>query len=349
MRLLIKLTAFIVLLFSLSMLFDRYETAQKERGLQLERIDPVPKTMELIDAGKLADASEYLGFFMQFDYVKNSPKAKKLYEALEFKRHTMAYRSEKVAEGVLHGKSDETIGKVSAGVSDFFLWGDLRDLTIEGYHYVKGEAVDRVLVGLSTIGVVATGVTWASGGSSAPVKGGISALKVVRKSGKMPLWMQKYIVRSAKEVKKRRNIDDVKELFSDIYEVSKASGFNTMMGLLEHSPNLKSFRASIGFAKMFGKDSGAVLKILGDEGPRYYRMLKKSTGKEAFLVATTYGKPGIKALAKMGEKGFLKRLKPAVKSTRLTKVFSKNVVDMLHAVPVGVWVVLVAVSLLFLT
>ncbi len=98
----------------------------------------------------------------------------------------------------------------------------------------------------------------------------------------------------------------------------------------------------------FGKESGAVLKVLGDDAPLYYRMLKNSTSRRTFLVATSYGKPGIKRLAKMGEKGFLKSLKPVVKTSRLTKLFSKHVVDFLERVPVGIYILMSAVSLLFL-
>ncbi len=348
MRILIKLTAFSVLLFSLFMLYDKYQMMQPSPKPSLTRIDPLPHAMQLVEEERLAEASEYLGFFMQYAYVQNDPKARQLYEAIEFRRNTMEYQGKKIAEGVLKGKSDETIGKVSAGVSDLFLWGDLRDLSIEGYHYLKGEEVDKVLVALSTIGVVATGMTMMSGGSSAGVKGGVSALKLVQKSGKMPPWMQKYILRSAKEVKKTRSLKSVNALFSDIYEASKAAGFETMMRLLSRSPNLKAFRSSLGFAKTFGKESGAVLKVLGDDAPIYYRMLKDKSSRQTFLLATTYGKPGIRQLAKMGEKGFLKHLKPIAKTSRLTKVLSKHATELLHRVPAGVYVVMAAVSLLFL-
>ena len=348
MKLLVKLIALIVFAFSSYMLYEHYMLTQKSEQVSMQRIDPIPRTLAYVEADKLADAAEYLGFFMQFDYVKNNPKAKELYELIEARRNTMAYQSKKVAEGVMHGRSDETIGKVSAGVSDFFLWGDVRDLAIEGYHYVKGESVDKVLVGLSSIGVVATGMTMLSGGSTAEIKGGVSALKLVRKSGKMPPWMQKYIIRSAKQIKKSGDVKSVKVLFTDIYDVTKAAGFTPMMRLLEKSPNLKAFRSSLGFAKTFGKESGALLKVLGDDAPVYYRLLKDKTSKKAFLTAASYGKPGVKTLAKVGEKRFMKSLKPAVKTSRLAKVLSKNVVDFLHRVPVGVYILMAAVSLLFL-
>jgi hypothetical protein len=348
MRLLLKLIAFFVLLFSLFMIYDHYQLTQTQKMEALKRIDPLPETLRLVDEDRYAEAADYLAFFMQFEYVKENPKAKELYEALEQKRNSMEYQSQKVMEGVIKGTSDETIGKVSAGISDFFLFGDLRDLSIEGYHYLKGDEVDNVLVALSTIGVVATGMTMLSAGTSSGVKGGVSALKLIRKSNKMPLWMEKFIIRSAKQVKHSGDIKPVKTLFEDIYTVTKASGFNTTLKLLEKSPNLKSFRNSIGFAKMFGKESSVLMKILGDDAPLYYRLLKDKSSKKTFLKASTYGKPGIKRLAKVGEKRFLKSITPIAKVSRLSKVFNKNIVHLLHQIPVALYILMAMISLVML-
>ncbi len=343
-----KFFAFIVLLFSLFMIYDYYYLHQKQKIEVLQRIDPLPETLRLIEQEKYAEAAEYLGFFMKYDYVKNSPKAQRLYQALEEKRSSISYQGEKAVEGVLHGKSDEVIGQVSAGISDFFLLGDLRDLSIEGYHYLTGREVDKVLVGLSSIGVAASAATVLSAGSSTSVKGGVSVLKFLRKSRKMPLWMEKFIIRSAKQVKSMKDLKPISQLFEDIYIVTKNSGLNTTAKLLSKSPNIKAFRNSIGFAKTFGKESGVLMKVLGEDAPIYYRILKDKSSKTTFMKAATYGKPGIKRLAKMGEKGFLKSLKPVVKSSRLVKVFNKHVVSALHRIPVGVYIVMAMVSLIFL-
>lgn len=337
-----------LLTFSLMMLYDRYELSTQKRVDALQRIDPIPQTLELIDHDKYAQAAEYLEFFMQYDYVKYDPRTKELYEALEFKRNSMGYQGEKALEGVIRGKSDETIGQISAGVSDFFIFGDLRDLAIEGYHHFTGEEVDKVLVGLSTIGVIATGATLMSAGSAAPLKGGVSAMKLIRKSGKMPLWLEKFIIRSAKQVKSTKNIKPVKRFFEDVYSVSKTSGLSTTMKLLEKSPNMKVFHNSIGFAKTFGKDSNVLFKVLGDDAPIYYRLLKDKSSKKAFLKAATYGEPGIKRLAKMGEKGFLKSVKPAVVTSRMAKIFSKNIIHTLHKIPSALYIILAMISLVFL-
>ncbi len=348
MRVFLKIIAFFVLLLSIFMIYDRYDLKQKAHFEALKQIDPLPETLQLVEKERYLEAYEYLRFFMNYDYVKNDPKALELFELISKIRESNAYKGQKIYEGVMYGKSDETIGQVSAGVSDFFLFGDLRDLVIEGYHHYKGEKVDEVLVGLSSIGVIATGATMFSAGSSAPVKGGVTTLKFIRKSGKMPKWLEKFIIRSAKEVKKTRDIKPVKSFFEDIYIATKATSFNTTMKLLNKAPNKKAFHNSLGFAKTFKKDSGAVLKILGDDATIYYRLLKDKTSKKTFLKASTYGKVGIKRLAKMGEKGFLKSLKAPVKVSRLTKIFNKNAIDTLNKIPDTLFFVLGLVALVVL-
>ncbi len=347
MRVLIKVIALLVFIFSSFMVYDHYEMSQKVHFEALNRINPVPQTIKYIEQKKYADASEYLEFFLKYDYVKNNPTAQKLFNELEKERASYEYRGEKALEGVIYGKSDEAIGQVSAGVSDFFLFGDLRDLTIEGYHHLTGEEVDKVLVGLSTIGVVATGATIMTAGSSAPVKGGISLLKFVRKAGKMPKWLEKFIITSAKKIQKTRDIKPIKSFFEDIYTTTKATGVNTSLKLINNAPNMKAFKNSLGFAKNFGKESGALMKILGKDTVLYYRVLKDKTSKKMFLNASTYGEAGIKRLAKVGEKGFLKSLKAPVRISRLTKVLSKNGVDFFKNISVNIYILMAMVSLVF--
>jgi hypothetical protein len=348
MKVLIKIVALVIFLFSSLMVYDYYEMQKKAKFQALQRIDPIPQTIKYIEEKKYADASEYLEFFLRYDYVRNNPTAQTLYNKLEKERHSYEYQGKKALEGIVQGKSDETIGQVSAGISDFFLFGDIRDLTIEGYHHLTGQKVDKVLVGLSTIGVVATGATVLSGGSSAPVKGGVSVLKFVKKAGKMPKWLEKFIIVSAKNIKKTKNIKPIKGFFEDIYVATKATGLNTSLKLINNASNMKAFKSSLGFAKTFGKNSGALIKILGKDSTIYYRILKDKTSKKAFMYASTYGKTGIKRLGKMGEKGFLKSLKAPIKVSRLAKVLNKHSVNFLKNISVKVYILTAMVSLAFL-
>jgi hypothetical protein len=110
----------------------------------LQQIDPLPKTKKLISQNRLVEADEYLSFFVDHGYLKNNEQAQSLLIEIKRKREDLEYRAKKIADGVLEGKSDELDGQIAAGISDFFLFGDLRDLTIEGYHKLTNQEVDEV-------------------------------------------------------------------------------------------------------------------------------------------------------------------------------------------------------------
>jgi hypothetical protein len=57
---------------------------------------------------------------------------------------------------------------------------DMRGIAQAGADYATGEAIDRIDLGLSVLGLSATGLALVSGGSSLTVKGGVGVLKLAR-------------------------------------------------------------------------------------------------------------------------------------------------------------------------
>ncbi len=56
--------------------------------------------------------------------------------------------------------------------------GDIRDLAIQGNNYINDKEVDKVILALSTIGLIATASTIYSLGATAPAKYAISVLNM---------------------------------------------------------------------------------------------------------------------------------------------------------------------------
>ncbi len=338
MRILIKLLAFMVLLFSAYILFDRHDMRTPVAFEALEQINPIPKTKQLIKDKKLVEAEEYLTYFMTFDYMKTNKEAETLLQTIKAQRADISYKTHNIINGIWTGKSDELAGQISAGVSDFFLFGDLRDLTIEGYHHVKGEEVDKVLVALSTIGVVATGATLVTAGASTPIKGSLSFLKHAKKVGKLPPWLGKHLVK----ISKKRDFSKVKPLFTDLFTLVKGAGTSGGLKLLHNTKGLDSLKDAVGFSKIYGKNSSALVTVVGKDVVAY----QKGVNKKAFLHASTYGKVGVKRLDKLGEKGFLKSLIKPIKTARVVKIFDKNSVHLIKQIPDGVFYILGLFALL---
>ena len=76
---------------------------------------------------------------------------------------SMSRRSTQVARGVLTGEADSLPALAGAVVSDFFVFGDLRDITIQGYRWGTGKEVNKAVLVLSTLGLATTvvpGADW---------------------------------------------------------------------------------------------------------------------------------------------------------------------------------------------
>ncbi len=328
-----KLIALIVLITSVMILYDRASSNSFNNLEVLRRIDPIPRTQQLVDDKKYSEANDYLSFFIQFPYVYEDKKAVALIEEIDRYRSDWGYKAKKIVNGIVYGKSDEIEGQVAAGMSDLLIIGDIRDLSLEGYHYFNDDEVDEVIVALSSIGLIATSATIFSAGSTVPLKGAISFLKLAKKSGKMPKWFGAHIISISKKITDPRKLLKVKTLFTEIYHVIKNAGVKNGLLFLSRSTNPKSFKRSFAFAKTFGKDSGTLMRVVGKDVVIYYSAMKNYITKESFLHAATYGKEGVKRIGKIGEIRFWKSLTHITKATRISKIINKNFANFINKIP----------------
>jgi len=88
-------------------------------------------------------------------------------------------------EGFLTGEGSDTAGFMGAITSDLTVVGDLRDIGEEGTKLVAGEDYSELILGLSVVGVAATGATIATGGGALPVKVGVSLVKIAKRTGRL--------------------------------------------------------------------------------------------------------------------------------------------------------------------
>jgi len=284
--------------------------------LALSHINPVPEVEALVAEERYAEAADYLDFFLNYDYVRDDPKAKALHAEIEKVRNSFSYQASKLGEGLLAGTSDEGIGKKAGVITDFFVIGDIRDLTAQGANWVQSEDVDEVVAALAAIGVVATAAqvasaaaTVATAGAAAPaavgstaIKGGVTILKSARKLGKLPPWLGKTLVKSAKTVKTTKKLDSVTDLFSDVYSLARTRGG---LNLLTKTSDAASLRRMAAAAETFG-DSTATLYRIGGQAFLKTAGRAGQFGTDSIKLASTYGAKGLRALDKVGPTRFIK-------------------------------------------
>jgi hypothetical protein len=117
------------------------------------------------------------------------------------------------ATGAITGESETLVGVGGAVTADFFVLGDVRDLSIQSMRWLNNEPVDMFLVSISGIGLALTAATVSSGGSTASAKAGASLLKAAKRSSrinpKLMLHFERQFEAALPKAVLRRNLDAV--------------------------------------------------------------------------------------------------------------------------------------------
>jgi hypothetical protein len=87
------------------------------------------------------------------------------------------------AHGFVTGKPEDAASAAGMLTGDLFVFGDIRDVAREGWHGLRGEQVDKLVLGLAGTGIAITAGMYASGGLAAPARAGLSVAKAARRGG----------------------------------------------------------------------------------------------------------------------------------------------------------------------
>src|SRR6185503_17788781 len=92
-------------------------------------------------------------------------------------------RAASFARGFVTGKPEDAASAAGMLTGDLFVFGDVRDVMREGWHGLRGEDVDKVVLGLAGTGIAVTAGLYVSAGLAAPVRAGLSVAKAARRGG----------------------------------------------------------------------------------------------------------------------------------------------------------------------
>jgi voltage-gated potassium channel Kch len=286
-------------------------------------VDPLPRAKELADAAEYCQALEYLDYFMDYDYVKENPKVTELYDEIKKKRGSYLFVGTDIVTGIVKGKGACTESLVSATVSDFFLIGDVRDLTIgltNKYYY--GQEADEFTMALAGVGILASGITYMTAGASTPAKASLSIFKVAKKLNKIPASLEKSLIRIFKRSAMTRDLKPMMPVARSVYRISKTPGLRMrdVFAVLSRSRNVRDLKTMERVAATYGKNTGKFLNLGGEVPIRLIRRfpLEKNIA-EAVDTAVKYGPEGTKLLAKTGPTRFLKYVRATKYAARTTR------------------------------
>jgi hypothetical protein len=114
--------------------------------------------------------------------------------------NTPAAKAGSFLGGLITGEPNDMVSLAGTALGDLFVFGDIRDAIREGSRLAKGEEADRLILGLAGVGIAITAGTYASMGSAAPARVGLSVVKAARKTGRLGTQLGEWIVRSMRGV-----------------------------------------------------------------------------------------------------------------------------------------------------
>lgn len=206
------------------------------------------------------------------------------------------YRVAEFGRGALTGRGGSTEAMVGAVVADLLVFGDVRDLTLEGGKALRGEAVDEVLVVLSTAGLALTVLPVADAG--------VALLKAARRAGAMSARLARSITRLGRQAA-RGDVKPLRGVVTDAGKLAGATRPTTAMRILGHVDDVDELAAAARLAVVPG--GGYALGRSGKAGLRWLR--SGAPADAVVLRAAGKGPAGVARLAGRGA-GYLLRPHP---------------------------------------
>ena len=189
-------------------------------------------------------------------------------------RHTVA----SFARGFVSGEPDDMAALAGTALGDLTLFGDIRDALREGTRLARGQAADKLMLGLAGVGIAITAGTYATFGAGAPARVGLTLAKAARKSGTLSAELAGSVgrmvrqarlsaagpaTRSARDAVKAERAGGLLNLASDIGRIERASGARAALDGLKIAKDPRDITRLARLSEKEGSRTRAILKAVG--------------------------------------------------------------------------------------
>ena len=176
-------------------------------------------------------------------------------QAAEQDAATASSRTLSFVRGFVTGKPEDMASAAGMVTGDLLVFGDIRDVVREGWHGLRGEEVDPLVLGLAGTGLAVTAGVYASGGLAAPARAGLSVVKAAKRGGHLGLPLLRLL-----KMEKREKLV---EFVSDLGKVQSRAGMRGAMDGLKIAENPKDVARLASLAAVKGGKTRAIVKVLG--------------------------------------------------------------------------------------
>ncbi len=189
--------------------------------------------------------------------------------------------------GFFTGEADGLASLSGSIAADMTVLGDLRDLSIEGSKLVSSQPYDKVILGMSFIGIGMSASQIITGGTTTPIKMSASIVKVAKKmkylsSSFVDVTLSKLskaidfnrlkkidyssiesIKNASKYISKSLNKTFIHKAFKNIDTIKSNTSIADTIALLKYVDDPKDLQRVANISKKYKTNTKAVFKILG--------------------------------------------------------------------------------------
>jgi hypothetical protein len=269
---------------------DPVELADREVAAKLDAATAAHEIETALAANDADLAQSFVELAKEHRVPVEPALAARVATAVE-KANSKAQTAENFAKGLVTGEPEDLAGLAGTAVGDLFVFGDVRDIVREGARLATGENADHLVLGLAAVGLAITAGTYASLGSAAPVRAGLTVAKAARKTGRLgadlATWLNRSVrqvvdwgklkravagatttnpaiaVRAAREAVKLDKAGGIVELVRNAGRVQSKAGTQTALDSLKIARGPRDMARIAKLAEKKGNKTRATLKLLG--------------------------------------------------------------------------------------
>lgn len=284
---------------------------------ELPDYDYLPEIRELESAGRLGEAEPLADFVLGGSDITNREEVAALRDEIHQRRTSFWGRARRAVSGFVKGDGTSVEELGGAIVSDFFLWGDVRDLAKQGYYKIKGKETDPVVVGLAAVGIatsLASYVPDPAEGAEVSADASFSLLKTLRKTGHLSKKFCGVIADGCKQSVKAKSLTKgMKEIVVGMKGLFDGAGAARAAAIMKHVNDVDSLKAVSKMAKQAAEPAAILVRKHGAAGVKALGALADAEdGAKMLEKAARKGPKGLKTLLK-----YSKRAARGAKSFRL--------------------------------
>jgi len=210
----------------------------------------------------LTAARGYAALAQNLGHALPAPFLERL-ETAEAVEESAAVRAGRCAEGAIAGGIRDGISAVCAIAADLTLFGDLRDLAIQGSRWAGGGEYDRMLLGLSAMGLGATALAATTGGGALPARLGLSVAKAAKRAGHVPPKLVRAVAVEARAVARGGDLARLTRASQAVETVRAQHGAGEAMRMLRHADSIEQLGEVSGMYARFGRLARPIMTLTG--------------------------------------------------------------------------------------